>query len=54
MTQTETLAGTPVLAPTAEEYADILEREVHARMDMSVAEFIERYASEVTTPGVGI
>lgn len=43
MTQTETPAGTPVLDLDAQEYVRFLKGEVRARMDLSVAEFIERY-----------
>lgn len=43
MTQTETPAGTPILDLDAQEYARFLEGEVRARMDLSVAEFTERY-----------
>lgn len=43
MTKTETSAGTPVLDLDAQEYARFLEDEVRERMDLSVAEFTERY-----------
>ena len=43
MTQTKTSAGTPVLDLDAQEYARFLEGEVRERMDLSVAEFTERY-----------
>jgi len=43
MTKTETPAGTPVLDLDTQEYARFLEGEVRARMDLSVAEFTERY-----------
>lgn len=43
MTETETPAGTPVLDLDEQEYARFLEGEVRARMDVSVAEFTERY-----------
>lgn len=43
MTQTETSAGTPILDLDAQEYARFLEDAVRARMDLSVAEFTERY-----------
>lgn len=43
MTETETTAGTPVLDLDAQEYARFLEEEVRERMDLSVAEFTERY-----------
>lgn len=43
MTQTETPAGTPVLDLDSKEYARFLEGEVRERMELSVAEFTERY-----------
>ncbi len=43
MTHTETSAGTPILDLDAQEYTRFLEDEVRARMDLSVAEFTERY-----------
>ena len=43
MTRTETPAGTPVLDLDSDEYRRFLEDETRARMDMSVAEFTEKY-----------
>jgi hypothetical protein len=43
MTRSETDPGTPIIEMTAEEYEAFLDREAHARMGMSAAEFTQRY-----------
>ncbi|MGN6372590.1 MAG: hypothetical protein ACTHM1_06325 [Solirubrobacteraceae bacterium] len=45
MTRSETPAGTPVIEMTDEEYRDFLDREAHARLGISVAEFEQRYTA---------
>jgi hypothetical protein len=43
MTSSQTPAGTPILNLSAQEYSAFLDREAHARMGMSAAQFTQRY-----------
>jgi hypothetical protein len=45
MTYETTPAGTPVLTPTPEEYAAMLEREVQQTLGESVAQFVDRFTA---------
>ena len=43
MTRTTTAGGTVVLSPTAEEYSEMLDREVRSATGFSAAEFTRRF-----------
>jgi len=51
MTQTETLAGTPVLELDGDEYARFLDEEVGARMGISAHEFTQQYLAGALDDG---
>lgn len=56
MEVTYTAAGTPIIERTPEEYAAYLERQVQREIGMTVAEFIEAYATgkvDDSHPAVG-